>query len=151
VDPAIDARGRGSARLFSRDDSFRVLVALKLQEGGVRVSLIKALMQALDSFKRLSELTAPKELRGGDLVELILRLSKPMEHSVIIVEAQSVKAILSQGETVFIVPERYLSRFHPLKVRVTHSEKGLLEEGVSIVVNLTSEAKFVRDHLFTGS
>jgi DNA-binding transcriptional MerR regulator len=50
VCPTGDASGRGSMRRFSGDDLFRVLVALELQEAGVRVPLIKPLIEALDTF-----------------------------------------------------------------------------------------------------
>src|SRR5262245_48255467 len=36
VRPTVDAAGRGSVRRFSRDDAFRLLLALELQEAGVQ-------------------------------------------------------------------------------------------------------------------
>src|SRR5262245_1899739 len=61
VRPTVDAAGRGSVRRFSRDDAFRLLLALELQEAGVQAPLIRPLMGALDSLMKLPEV---EKLRG---------------------------------------------------------------------------------------
>src|ERR1700692_2754516 len=55
VRPAVAAGGRGSVRRFSREDIFRLRLALELQDMGVQVPLIKPLMKALDQFMAMYE------------------------------------------------------------------------------------------------
>src|SRR5438128_59725 len=72
VRPTVDADGRGSVRRFSREDVFRISLALKLQDGGVALPLIKPLMQALDWFKDQYKLqTVSVQLLDLDLVSVI--------------------------------------------------------------------------------
>src|SRR5262245_30315697 len=72
VRPIVDAAGRGSVRRFSREDAFRLLLALELQEAGVQAPLIRPLMGALDSLMQLPEV---EKLRGylgpADVVAVI--------------------------------------------------------------------------------
>ena len=56
IRPTVDANGRGSVRRFSRDDTFRILLALELQEAGVEVPLIKPLMDGLDRLMEIAEI-----------------------------------------------------------------------------------------------
>lgn len=75
VCPEVDSAGRGSVRRYSREDVFRVLIALRLQEIGVPATFIKDVMSALDA---LLETHTVRKLRKSiasfDLVEVIKTL-----------------------------------------------------------------------------
>src|SRR5436190_16471541 len=72
VCPTVNALGRGSVRRFSREDLFRVLLALDLQDAGVRVPLMKLLMERLDRLLEIREIQAMRRLVGQlDLVSVI--------------------------------------------------------------------------------
>src|SRR5579872_5431109 len=68
VKPSVEAEGRGTVRRFSRDEIFRVRVALSLQDVGVSLPDVKPLMKALDWFY---EMHAHAERVHIDLVEAI--------------------------------------------------------------------------------
>ncbi|OAI46014.1 hypothetical protein AYO44_12085 [Planctomycetaceae bacterium SCGC AG-212-F19] len=73
VRPAVDAEGRGTVRRFSRDDIFRIRLALELQDVGVELPDIKPLMRALDQFLDIAETLNGTEwhLTNFDLVSAI--------------------------------------------------------------------------------
>ena len=76
VRPRVDTRGRGSVRQFGREEVFRILVALWLQEAGVQIPVIKPLMTNLDRFMEVKEVQelAKRSVRHFDLVEAIRRI-----------------------------------------------------------------------------
>jgi DNA-binding transcriptional MerR regulator len=140
--PTVDAQGRGSMRRFSRDDTFRILVALELQEAGVQVPLIKPLMGAFD---RLLEIRAVKKLKKDwlpfDLVEIIRRhLGSP---------DQPVIAFLTPPDRVALVTPRFSVPTGPdVRVDLHMSDRHLLTRGVSIVINLTHDADYIANTLW---
>jgi len=137
VHPTVDARGRGTMRRFSRDDTFRILVALELQEAGVQVPLIKPLMQAFD---RLLEIPAIRKLKNDwqsfDLVEVI--------HRHLGSEDQPVLAFLTPPDRVALVTPKFNVPSAPgIRVALHTSSRHLLTRGVSIVTNLTHDADYI--------
>lgn len=142
IHPAVDAQGRGSVRRFSRDDTFRILVALELQEAGVQVPLIKPLMNALD---RLMEVREIKNLRKTlvpyDLVEVIRRHLGS--------DAQPVIAFLTPPDRVALVTPLFSVPNRPdVRVDLHMSDRHLLGRGVSIVVSLTGDAQYLANTLW---
>src|SRR5262245_31515196 len=98
VRPTVDAAGRGSVRRFSRDDTFFILLALKLQEAGVEVPLIKPLMKSLHNLMRVREVKKFAERLGqDDLVEVIRRLGS----------GEPVLAFLTPPDRVALVTPRF--------------------------------------------
>lgn len=140
--PAVDAQGRGSVRRFSRDNTFRILVALELQEAGVQVPLIKPLMKALDRLMDLRETKEfSKDLARFDLVEVINRRLGSDEKPVI--------AFLTPPERVALVTPRFSVPNRPgVGVDLHMSDRQLLARGVSILINLTNDAQYISDTLW---
>jgi len=140
--PTVDAKGRGTMRRFSRDDTFRILVALELQEAGVQVPLIKPLMQAFD---RLLEIRAIKKLKAdrqpSDLVEVIRHHLGAADQPVI--------AFLTPPDRVALVTPRFSVPSGPdVRVDLHMSDRHLLTRGVSIVINLTHDADYIANTLW---
>jgi hypothetical protein len=141
VRPAVGASGRGSARRFSRDDAFRLLLALELQEAGVQAPLIKPLMAALDRLLELPEVHALRDLLGRhDLVEVVRQVGS--------VEAP-VRAYLTPPDRVALVTPRLLVPARPdVRVDLHLSDRHLLDRGVCIVASLTRLADYLANTLF---
>jgi DNA-binding transcriptional MerR regulator len=137
VEPAEDAAGRGSVRRFRRDDIFRILVALELQEAGVQVPLIKPLMRALDY---LHGNYAIQEREGKtfcrDLVGVIKSVSS---------REKPVRAFLRPPrEVALVVPDfkpKLLDGGPGVAVRLYADDTKTLDWKVSIAVNLTLIAR----------
>jgi DNA-binding transcriptional MerR regulator len=144
IRPAVDATGRGSARRFSRDDTFRIFLALHLQESGIDIPRIKPLMEALD---RLMELREVKKLRDrlprSDLLEVILTIGS---------EQRPVLAVLTPPNHVALVTPNLAVEPRPdlgLDLHLTDSH--LFYNGVSLVLNLTFFARYPADTLWKNS
>jgi hypothetical protein len=76
VRPTVDAEGRGSVRRFSREDIFRIRLALELQDWGVDLPMLNPLMRALDRFKETFEVAVVRaRLDAVDLVSVICEIS----------------------------------------------------------------------------
>src|ERR1043166_7093554 len=138
IRPAVDAEGRGSVRRFCRDDTFRIIIALKMQEVGLQVPLIKYVMEALDGLMRRDEV---RKLRGrmtvGDLVEVIQKISSPNEPALAFVP--------HRGEVILVTPGLAISGQSVLDVVLKPTAQPLLtDEAISIVVNLTLHAELIK-------
>ena len=141
VRPTVDAQGRGSVRRFSREDAFRVLLALELQEAGVQVPLIKPLMKALDHLMELPEIKKFRDIWGRyDLVEAILYFGS---------SDQPVRAVLTPPDRVALVTPKLTVINRPgVRVDLHIDDSHLFGRGVSIVASLTKTATYLRNTLF---
>jgi DNA-binding transcriptional MerR regulator len=144
VRPTVDAAGRGSVRRFSRDDTFRIFLALYLQEAGVDIPRIKPLMEALDRLMELPEVKRRGEtLARFDLVEVILAIGA---------EQQPVLAVLTPPSRVALVTPKLSVEPRPdLGVELHMTDSHLFYGGVSIVLNLTLFARYPADTLWKKS
>jgi DNA-binding transcriptional MerR regulator len=145
VHPTVDAAGRGSVRRFSRDDTFRILLALQLQDAGVQVPLIKPLMDHLD---RLLEIREIKEFRHRldpfDLVEVIRRKLGT--------RAEPARAVLTPPDRIALVAPKFIVPTRPdVRVDLHSSDHDLLRRGVCIVVSLTEIAEYLANTLWEGA
>jgi hypothetical protein len=141
VRPAVGAAGRGSVRRFCRDDAFRVLLALELQEAGVQAPLIQPLMGALD---HLMELPEVKKLRDSlvphDLVAVVRYIGS---------QDSPVRAYLTPPDRVALVTPRLLVPSRPdVRVDLHLADGHLLDRGVCIVASLTRIAEYLHHTLF---
>jgi DNA-binding transcriptional MerR regulator len=129
VKPSVEAEGRGTVRRFSRDEIFRVRVALSLQDVGVSLPDVKPLMKALDWF---FEMHAHAERIPIDLVGAIQELGSP---------SQPVRAhLLGGGKVALLTPGFKGSpgyRSHPRYCLLSRDSE-LQWPDVSVVANLTS-------------
>lgn len=130
VRPRVDAQGRGSARQFSREDGFRISLALQLQEAGVGIPVIKPVMETLDLFMELKEVKALGGILGRyDLVEVIRHVGS---------DEKPVLAYLTPPAHVALVTPRFSVPSRPdVRVDMHMSDRHLVWRGVSIVANLT--------------
>jgi DNA-binding transcriptional MerR regulator len=130
VRPRVDAQGRGSVRQFSREDVFRILLALWLQEAGVGIPVIKPLMEALDRFMEIKEVKEVRKMLGRyDLVEVIRHVGS---------DDKPVLAYLTPPARVALVAPRLSVPSRPdVRVDLNMSDRHLVWRGVSIVANLT--------------
>jgi hypothetical protein len=144
VRPAVAAAGRGSVRRFSREDVFRLVLALELQEAGVRAPRIRPLMQALDRLLELRAARPSPEFLGalGDLLDVLGRLGSGKF---------PVRAYLTPPDRVALVAPRLPAAPRPgLGVDLHRSDGHLLDAGVCLVVNLTRLADHLRHSLFAA-
>lgn len=144
VKPAVNATGRGSVRRFNRDNTFHILLALKLQEAGVEVPLIKPLMKALANLMRIPEVkNFAKKLGQDDLVEVLRRLGAA---------DRPVLTFLTPPDRVALVtPEFSVPNRPDVRVDLHMSDRDLLRRGVSIVANLTDIADYIANTLWGKS
>ena len=130
VRPAVAAGGRGSVRRFSREDIFRIRLALELQDMGVQVPLIKPLMKALDQFMAIYEVqTLQAKLPHFNLVSVLDEIStslKPMR-----------AYLRPPGRVALLVPGFQVTSPHGLPLRLFADESQLDWPSVTIVANLT--------------
>lgn len=72
VEPVVAARGRGSVRRFNRNNIFRILLALDLQELGLQIGTMTPLMQGLDDLLQVPEIQQlQEEIEDYDLPAVI--------------------------------------------------------------------------------
>jgi DNA-binding transcriptional MerR regulator len=144
VKPTIDAQGRGTVRRFCRDDTFRILLALELQEAGVQVPLIKPLMEKLDRFMEIREIKKFRDkVSPYDLVEIIKHLGS---------RDKPVRAVLTPPNRVALVTPRFSVPSRPdVRVEICTSDDHLLQRGVCIVVSLTGLAEYLANTLWEGA
>jgi DNA-binding transcriptional MerR regulator len=143
IRPTVDAQGRGTMRRFSRDDTFRILVALQLQEAGVQVPLIKPLMEAFDRLLEIPDIEKKRKPGWGpfDLVHVI--------RSHLGSDSQPAIAFLTPPDRVALVTPRFIVPKGPdVRVDLHMSDHLLSTRGVSIVVNLTQNADYVANTLW---
>lgn len=135
VQPTVDAQGRGSVRRFSRDDIFRVRLALELQDASVPLPLIKPLMRALNQFMEMDEVQAQQpNLRPFDLVSVITLYSTP---------ENPIRAFLEPPKHVaLLVPNLCLQYDHGNRPRIFSEVRHLDWPAVTIVANLSLMAEF---------
>ena len=136
VHPRVDAEGRGSVRRFSREDVFRVLVALVVQEAGVQVPLIKPLMRALDDFMALFDVQRLQaKLDHLDVVSAIGKLSSTKE---------PIRAyLISPQRAALIVPNLEASSYTQHLPEIHRDDHKLVDWPVAIVINLTALARLL--------
>ncbi len=130
VVPAVDAKGRGTVRRFTRDDLFRVRLGLDMQDAGVVVPMIKPVMIHLNRIRNSRIIAAfLKPLEKFDTVDIIGRLGTRDDPVLVLVTPPP------PGRIAFVTP-----RFNkPLDCQVELKElKELLGRGVSFVANLTA-------------
>jgi DNA-binding transcriptional MerR regulator len=140
IKPTVDAKGRGTVRRFSRDDTFRVLIALQLQEAGVQVPLIKPLMRSLDNLMAIREVKKLCGDKGLDLVDLIRHMGS---------EEQPVIGFLTPPDRVALITPRLSIPSRPdVRVDLHMTPQHLLRRGVSIVANLSIDADYVANTLW---
>lgn len=141
IQPTVDAQGRGTVRRFSRDDTFRILVALELQEAGVEVPLIKPLMVAFDNLLKIREVKKFREKLGVyDLVEIIKHIGS---------DNDPVIGFLTPPDRVALVTPRLSVPSGPdVRVDLHKTAVHLLNRGVSVVINLSSAARYVANTLW---
>ena len=141
VRPTVDAAGRGSVRRFSRDDAFRLLLALELQEAGVQAPLIRPLMGALDALMQLPEVEKLCGYLGPhDVVAVIRQVGSP---------DNPVRAYLTPPDRVALVTPRLLVPSRPdVRVDLHLTDGHLLDRGVCIVASLTRIADYLHNTLF---
>lgn len=131
VCPCVNSDGRGSVRRFSREDIFRIQVALELQEAGIQVPLIKPLMIRLDRLMEMREIQAIKHKVGFfDLVAVIRSIST---------DKKPVLAWLTPPKRVALVTPKFMAPSRPhIRVDLQTSVDPLVWRGVSVCINLTS-------------
>lgn len=130
VRPTVDANGRGKARRFSREDIFRIRLALELQDAGVQLPLIKPLMRALDMFLEIPEVQElwPR-LPTFDLVSVINKVSTSL---------RPMRAYLTPpGHVTLLVPDFHVTSHHGLPLKLLKAEDQFSWPTVTIVVNLS--------------
>ena len=58
VRPVVPAEGRGTVRKFDRENTFRIVLALYLEDLGLQHDLIRLLMDGIDELLKTSEIKA---------------------------------------------------------------------------------------------
>jgi hypothetical protein len=141
VRPTVDAAGRGSERRFGREDVFRILLALKLQEAGVQAPRICPLMCALDHLTKLCGTNHPGwGSPPYDIVELILRAGS---------KDKPVQAFLTPPDHVFLITPR-LPAPHPPNpcLNLLTDDKEVPDNDVWVVVRMTGLAEHLSKNFF---
>jgi len=130
VRPSVDATGRGSVRRFSREDAFRLTVALELQEAGISLPLIKPVMASLDNLMEIREIQEwRKRFHPFDLVSVIEKIGT---------QDKPVLAWLTPPGRIALVTPNFIVPSRPgIRVDLHMGISQLLWRGVSIVSNLT--------------
>jgi DNA-binding transcriptional MerR regulator len=141
IKPTVDAQGRGTVRRFDRDDTFRILVALELQEAGVQIPLIKPLMTAFDELMKVLEIKKLRDKLGiFDLVEVIRHIGS---------EDNPVIGFLTPPDRVaLITPHLSIPSRPGIHVDLHMTAQHLLGRGVSIVTSLTRDANYIANTLW---
>jgi DNA-binding transcriptional MerR regulator len=128
VAPEVDAEGRGTMRRFNRENIYRLLLGLYMQEIGLTVPIIRELMETLDQLMKDKEIIAlKKEIEDYDLPAVIKYLGEP-EFGVV--------AFLSLGDRVdLLIPKlKTPPREHP---SINLTTGNMIWSGpVTIAVNL---------------
>ena len=138
VVPRVDSAGRGTMRKFDRENVFRVLLGLELQDAGVAIPRLRRVMQTLDRFMALPEIKRVRErlLKSQDLVELVFRLGD---------DANPVLIVLQPPDHVTLVTPKFSTPTRPeITIDLTTSSRFIFQRGVSTVANLTTYAHAVR-------
>jgi DNA-binding transcriptional MerR regulator len=130
VVPEVDAEGRGSMRRFNRENIYRLLIGLHMQEIGLQVPIIRQLMEALDQLMQIKEIIELKrEIEDYDLPAVIKNLGDP-EFGVL--------AFLNLNERVdlFIPKLKIIPRERPSINLTTLAGSTIWGGPVTITVNL---------------
>jgi DNA-binding transcriptional MerR regulator len=129
--PAVDADGRGTVRRFSRDDVFRIRLALALQDIGVDLPEITPLMVALDQFLDIAETLNDTKWRLADF-----DLVSAIDHVKSTYKAMRAYLVLNERPRIFIPGFRVgFHHGHPLQLLAKDSAFDW--PAVTIVVDLT--------------
>jgi hypothetical protein len=137
VCPTVGASGRGSVRRFSRDDLFRVALALDLQDAGAQAPLLGLLMGRLDRLMALGEVrTLGGSVVGFDLITAFRLFGSDDEPALV--------WLTPPGRAALVTP-RLAARLRAAARADLHRDvRQLLRRGASLVANLTMLAAKLR-------